>query len=80
MPIYTFFVEKQGATAVEQVEAPDLAAAVAGWHERSETSPGPLDPDEDLTPLKDRRNVWCFTGFDPEEAFYLVHVVGPLAE
>lgn len=77
MQRYTFFVEKQGATLIEQVLAPSLQSAVAEWHSFSEAKPGPVDPDERITPVQDTEAVWCFSGIDSEGVFFLVHVVGP---
>lgn len=81
MGLYTFLVEKNGATSIEQFSGADLAAAVAEWFKSSEYVPGLVDPaDPEATPIQDTRGVWCLAGIDNAGDFFLVHVVGPLAE
>lgn len=81
MGLYTFFVEKNGATSIEQFPGADIEEAAALWHQHSQYVPGLVDPaDPDPTPVAETRNVWCLSGIDGADDFYLVHVVGPLAE
>lgn len=75
MARYTFFVQKQGGTYIDQVSAGTVQEAVEAWFRASETRPGPFEPEEDTTPIEGREGVWCFTGIDPEEVFFMVHVV-----
>jgi hypothetical protein len=79
--LYTFFVEKNGATSIEQFPGADIEEAAALWHQRSQYVPGLVDPaDPDPTPVAETRNVRCLSGIDGADDFYLVHVVGPLTE
>jgi hypothetical protein len=76
--LYTFFIERAGATIIEQLTGVDLLDCVRLWYTESETQPG--RPTEELeasppTPLQGVENAWCFSGVDPEDRFYLVHVV-----
>jgi hypothetical protein len=36
--------------------------------------------DSKPTPVSDTTNVWCLSGLDVEDVFFLVHVVGPMEE
>jgi hypothetical protein len=80
MGTYTYFVEKDGATLIEQFEARSSKNAVAAWYASSETDPGPLPepPDDEATPITGRERVWCFSGLDRSNVFFSVHFVGPL--
>jgi hypothetical protein len=81
MGIYTFFIEKSGATIIEQFSGADVFEAVSKWYLLSETKPGLHEPEDSRpVPVNDTVNVWCLSGLDPEEIFFLVHLVGPLAE
>jgi hypothetical protein len=82
MGLFTFFVEKSGATLIEQFSGSDVHAAIAEWYLKSAIKPGPRDPDEgwNPTPVTDTQNVWCLSGIDPAGDSFLVHVTGPLAE
>jgi hypothetical protein len=80
MALFTFYVEKNRATIIEQFDGLDLVEAVKQWYERSGVTPGPQDPDEELTPVTGMRNVWCFGGINTEDEIFLVHVTGPLKE
>lgn len=78
MATYTFVTEKAGATIVEQYSGRTLREACERWHQSSESVPGPFSDDYDLlppVPIADTRNVWCYDGHDPEEVFYLVHII-----
>jgi hypothetical protein len=78
MPIYTFITEKAGSTIIEQFSARTLRAARSRWHAASKAEPGPLpDQLEDMAPrpITGTTGVWCFDGLDPQNTFYLVHVV-----
>lgn len=79
MALYTFFVQKQGSTYVEQVAANTVREAVDAWHKSSETNPGSFDTTEDITPVENCESVWCIDGRDVKDVFFLAHVVGPAA-
>lgn len=79
MPLFTFVTEKSGGTYIEQIRGASLEEAVLAWHKRSHTIPGPYEPDgTGITPVTGVRNVWCITGIDPADRFYIVHIVGTL--
>jgi hypothetical protein len=81
MGIYTFLVEKSGSTIIEQFSGLALSDAVSKWYRLSETQPGSHVPeDSEPTPVSDTQNVWCLSGLDDEDVFFLVHVVGPMEE
>ena len=81
MGIYTFLVEKSGSTIIEQFSGPALSDAIAKWYQLSETQPGLHEPeDSEPVPVSDITNVWCLSGLDAEDVFFLVHVVGPMEE
>jgi hypothetical protein len=81
MGLYTFFVEKDGTTSIEQFSGADVKDAVANWYLWSEAVPGLGDPTEaNPVPIIGTKNVWCFSGLDAADALFLVHVSGPLAE
>lgn len=72
---FTFLIEKEGATIIEQLTAHNILEAVLRWYGESRTRPGePLEGDEP-TPIEGVENVWCIAGHDPQESFYLVHIV-----
>mgnify|MGYP000016030518 CR=1 FL=1 len=80
--LFTFIIEKAGATRIEQIEARDVAAAYAWWNESSEDAPGM--PSDDLeqdppTPVAGRLNVWCIAGHDAAGVFFLGHIVATVA-
>jgi hypothetical protein len=81
MALYTFFVEKNGSTIIEQFPGADIHEAVETWHRHSEILPGLFNPEgSGINPIEDVKNVWCISGLDPKGDFYLVHVTGPLKE
>jgi hypothetical protein len=81
MKIYTFLTEKEGGIYIEQFEGLDINAAVMAWHGRSSTEPGPYDPEgSGINPVTGVRGVWCLSGIDLADKFYLVHIVGPLGK
>jgi hypothetical protein len=81
--LFTFVVEKAGGTRIEQVEAPDVAAAYSQWNVSSEDPPNM--PADDLeqdppTPVTGRRNVWCIGGHDLAGVFFLGHIIATAAD
>jgi hypothetical protein len=81
MKIYTFLTEKEGGIYIEQFDGVDIDAAVMAWYRKSSTEPGTYDPEgSGINPVTGVKGVWCLSGIDALDKFYLVHVVGPLAE
>lgn len=77
---FTFIIEKEGSTIIEQVAGRDIMDAVIRWSEISETHPGnPLEI-ADPTPIEGVRNVWCIARHDPAGIFYIAHVVATQGE
>jgi hypothetical protein len=74
---YTFLCVKQPSTFSEQIRASSLREATMLWHEESASRPGP-PLDWELSPpmpVDGLRNVWCFAGTDPEDRFFLCHII-----
>lgn len=74
---YTFLCVKKESTFSEQLRAASLREATMLWHEESASRPGP-PLDWDLAPpmpIDGLRNVWCFAGTDPEDQFFLCHII-----
>jgi hypothetical protein len=74
---YTFLCVKKESTFSEQLRASSLQEATLRWHEESASRPGP-PLDWELAPpmpVDGLRNVWCFAGTDPEDQFFLCHIV-----
>jgi hypothetical protein len=82
MPIFTFFTEKDGSGPdVEQFSGSDIEAAVMNWYRKSRAKPAPYDPEgSGINAITGVLNVWCISGLDPLDLFYLVHIVGPLED
>lgn len=80
--IFTFFVEKDGSgTYVEQFSGLNIEAAAMRWYRKSRAKPSPYDPEgSGINAVNGVLNVWCISGLDPCDIFYLVHIVGPLAD
>lgn len=77
--LFTFFVEWQGSTLVEQFESTSLGGALRRWNRESSSSPafeqGKLEGPNSPTAVSGCRNVWCFTGVDGNDIFFMVHIV-----
>jgi hypothetical protein len=77
--LFTFITDKQGATIAEQLEGADVLDALLQWNGASRARP--RFRDEDLTgpdrptPVTPGRNLWCFSGVDQDDVFFLVHIV-----
>jgi hypothetical protein len=74
---YTFLCVKKESTFSEQIRASSLREATMLWHEESASRPGP-PLDWELAPpmpVDGLRNVWCFAGTDPDDQFFLCHIV-----
>jgi hypothetical protein len=77
MTLYTFVVEHNGGTELQQVEAGGVDAAAHIWNLQP---PEPrIDPErlnvDSPAPVAGLRRVWCFSGLDADENLYLVHVI-----
>jgi hypothetical protein len=74
---YTFLCVKKESTFSEQIRASSLREATMRWHEESASRPGaPLDWEEfPPMPVDGLRNVWCFSGTDAEDQFFLCHII-----
>jgi hypothetical protein len=78
--LFTFITESGGATAVEQFEGRDLAEAVQRWSQRSSAGPRldawkRLDEGNRPVPVEGTRAVWCLSGIDDADVFFMVHIV-----
>lgn len=75
--LFTFLIEKEGSTLIEQVPGADVVEALVRWRQLSQ-----LDPEmamEDPTPVQGVKCVWCITGQDMSGAFFLAHIVATTA-
>lgn len=75
--LYTFLIEKEGSTLIEQVSGADIGEAIMRWRHLSQ-----IDPEmdiEDPTPIQGATHVWCITGFDMSGTFFLAHIVATIA-
>lgn len=77
MKLFTFIVESNGSTTLEQVTAPNVAEAARRWTVIPEGARIPLDRLELDAPtaIDGLRNVWCLSGVDHDDAHCLVHIV-----
>jgi hypothetical protein len=73
-PVFTFVVDKQGGTLIEQFAGKNLKEATLRWYKESESMPG--EPPEDLpVPIEDTKGVWCVSGEDAAGVFFLVNII-----
>ena len=72
---FTFFIEKEGSTIIEQFDGIDVEDATLRWFHESETQPGEPLEDNPPTAVQQVANVWCTAGHDPQGIFFLVHIV-----
>lgn len=79
---YTFITEKAGSTTVAQVYSTTIVEAVKLWCRRQSTSSEPARGSglreirtEAPIPVDSVKNVWCVTGFDEADTFFISHVV-----
>ena len=77
--LFTFITDKQGATIAEQLQGSDVLDAMVKWNGASRARP--KFRNEDLTgrnqptPVTPFHNLWCFSGVDKNDVFFLVHIV-----
>jgi hypothetical protein len=75
--LFTFVIEKEGSTRIEQVPGADVVEALAQWRHLNQ-----LDPEmtiDDPTPVQGVQNVWCIGGHDMSGVFFLAHIVATSA-
>ncbi|MEG4805140.1 hypothetical protein QUB63_33225 [Microcoleus sp. ARI1-B5] len=82
--LFTFFIEKEGSTIVEQIESTDVEGALISWSRCSETKPkftlGSLKYQNEPTPVAGRKNVWCFSGVDDNDISFLIHIIATVSD
>ncbi|NLH12067.1 MAG: hypothetical protein GX464_12110 [Holophagae bacterium] len=77
--LFTFIMEKSGATRIEQVVADSVSEAIVKWNTES-ADPPRLEGEKlavTLPPVEVAtvRNVWCFSAFDSNGTFLIVNIV-----
>ena len=73
--LFTFITEKEGGTYIEQFPGASLEEATLRWYKESETRPGELLEDRWPVPIDGRKNVWCISGMDDQDVFFLANIV-----
>ena len=74
---FTFITNKEDqSTILEQFEGINLKEALVKWNNSSEVLPD-LSLSEDDLPVSvtGLKNVWCISGINREDKFFLVHIV-----
>ncbi|HRS17855.1 MAG TPA: hypothetical protein P5234_16575 [Thermoanaerobaculaceae bacterium] len=77
--LFTFIVEKSGATRIEQVAADSVSEAIVKWNTESADPPRLEGEKLDVTlppvEVATVRSVWCFSAFDSNGTFFIANIV-----
>ena len=77
--LYTFFVENEGSTVVEQLIGSSLLDAVYEWSRTSMLEINFLDKkaiiENKPTLVSGLKNAWCFSFIGPKDSLFLVHII-----
>ena len=74
--LFTVIAEIEGSTIVEQVVAMDVKEAYLAWAKITSIGLAPVfNADDTPSPLDGLASVFCISGIDSKERFFLAHFV-----